>query len=120
MPADVRDGLSLSQGTKWDDLPENVVARIVPMSQEPDTPANYRKMLRLRTKEARLARGWSQAEIANFLGIDVEAYKKYETRTPLPHHLVEQFCTLTGIEIGFYMTGRMPQKVAVKKRAAAI
>jgi transcriptional regulator with XRE-family HTH domain len=57
--------------------------------------ANFRK----RTKELRLSRGFTQKEVADFLGITIEAYSKYENRSVLPHYLMLRFCRLIGCEL---------------------
>jgi transcriptional regulator with XRE-family HTH domain len=41
--------------------------------------------------------GWTQKQMAKALSISRENYKKYETRTPLPHRYIEQFCIITGV-----------------------
>jgi len=41
----------------------------------------------------------TQADIALVLGISRAAYQKYETRTLLPHYLVEEFAAITGVDI---------------------
>jgi len=41
----------------------------------------------------------SQAEIARRLEISRATYARYETRTPLPHHLVPEFAAVTGADI---------------------
>lgn len=102
----VRDDLSPSQGTTWDRFPSNVVARIVPMAETSLTPKELRAQLRRRTVELREAHGWTQAEMAGFLSIGYEAYKKYENRSVLAHHLVPLFCRLVGVSIDFFYTGR--------------
>ena len=58
-----------------------------------------------RVKEARETMGWTQAFMADSLGIPFERYKKYEQRSLLPHYLVATFCELTGSEIHYLMTG---------------
>jgi hypothetical protein len=58
-----------------------------------------------RVKEAREAMGWTQAVMADSLGIPLERYKKYEHRSLLPHYLVAKFCELTGCDIYYLMTG---------------
>jgi len=40
--------------------------------------------------------GWTQADIARALGIAERTYRRYETVTGLPHHLVAEFCAITG------------------------
>jgi len=58
-----------------------------------------------RVKEARETMGWTQAFMADSLGIPFERYKKYEQRSLLPHYLVAKFCELTGCDIYYLMTG---------------
>jgi len=36
--------------------------------------------------------------MAEALGIESDRYKKYETRTPMPHWLIARFCLLTDSE----------------------
>lgn len=53
-----------------------------------------------RVRAAREATGMTQAEMALVLGIKRSAYEKYETRTPLPHHLIKRFAAVTGADVG--------------------
>jgi DNA-binding XRE family transcriptional regulator len=41
----------------------------------------------------------TQVEMARELGIGSEAYRSYETRSLMPHHLVEPFARIIGIDI---------------------
>jgi hypothetical protein len=59
-----------------------------------------------RTKVARKARFAAAREMAKALGIDKERYAKYETRSPLPHQYVEQFCLIAGVSIEWLFTGQ--------------
>lgn len=52
-----------------------------------------------RVRSLRVARGMTQAEMAQALGIPLPRYEKYETRSPLPHHLVEPFAAITGVQV---------------------
>jgi transcriptional regulator with XRE-family HTH domain len=52
-----------------------------------------------RVRAHRLARGFSRAEMARALGVTIAAYEKYETRSPLPHHLIEPFAVITGADL---------------------
>jgi transcriptional regulator with XRE-family HTH domain len=56
-----------------------------------------------RTRAARKARGTTQADIARALGISRAAYWTYENRTPLPHHLVEEFVAITGVDLDEFL-----------------
>lgn len=59
-----------------------------------------------RTRRLRGEKGWTQAQMALALGIPEERYRKYETRTPLPHDLLERFALITGKSIHYIVTGR--------------
>ncbi len=52
-----------------------------------------------RTKRYREHLGFTQAQMAAALRIPLERYRKYETRSPLPHYLVPSFCLLCRIEL---------------------
>jgi transcriptional regulator with XRE-family HTH domain len=70
------------------------------------TPKAYLKALLRRTKSLREGRGYTQAQMAGFLNIKVDLYKKYETRSALPHRFIETFCVLVGIDEAFFLTGK--------------
>ncbi|MCC2652154.1 MAG: hypothetical protein K0Q60_2317 [Microvirga sp.] len=65
------------------------------MSTKPVVPFNVEFCMR--TKAIREEMGWGQASMAKALGISLDAYKKYEIRSPLPHRYVEKFCLITGV-----------------------
>jgi transcriptional regulator with XRE-family HTH domain len=65
----------------------------------------YRKALVARVKAARKAHGWSQEFVATSLSIPLPTYKKYESRTPIPHYWIERFCILTGTDLYYLITG---------------
>jgi DNA-binding XRE family transcriptional regulator len=71
-------------------------------AQRPTDPSALKRAFleafRARTRAARKARGMSQADIARALGISRAAYWTYETRTPLAHHLIEEFVAITGVD----------------------
>jgi hypothetical protein len=70
------------------------------------THARFQAEFRKRIRAARLAAGYKKPEdIAALLGIEKEAYKKYETRSMMPHHLMPLFATLVGRNINYLMTG---------------
>lgn len=70
------------------------------------TPTEFEEMFIARTKALRMHTGMTAQEMATALGIPFERYKKYETRTPLPHALVERFALVVRVPIDFVMTGR--------------
>jgi transcriptional regulator with XRE-family HTH domain len=59
----------------------------------------FRALFCARIRALRRARHMTQAEMAQALGVGAEAYRAYETRSPLPHHLIEPFARITGIDI---------------------
>jgi len=46
-------------------------------------------------------------EMAQIAGVKIklDTYKKWETRTPLPHHLIIAFCEVTGADPYLLLTG---------------
>ena len=71
----------------------------------PYTPTTYRRPFLQRVRSARTVAGLSPAEIAERLKIPKDTYLRYETRTLLPHHLVEAFCVVTGCNLVWLLTG---------------
>lgn len=63
------------------------------------TEQTFIRNFRQRTKELRINRGYTQKDVAEFLGIPLEAYKKYENRSILPQFLMPRFCKLVGCEL---------------------
>lgn len=64
-----------------------------------------------RTKAARELRFEAGREMAQALGWGDDAqatYSKYETRSPLPHYLIAQFCKILGVRVDWLMTGEGP------------
>ena len=59
-----------------------------------------------RLKDARVAAGETQKSFAAQLGISMEAYRKNENRSPLPHHLIPLACSLLGMDPWYFLTGQ--------------
>lgn len=67
-----------------------------------------------------------QLEDLTGIRIKLATYKKWETRTPLPHHLIIPFCQITGSEPYMLLTGvpfrlgqpRIPRNSGDNKHAA--
>jgi transcriptional regulator with XRE-family HTH domain len=70
------------------------------------TEAEFKRVFCRRVRAAREACGITQAEIARRLEVSRAAYQRYESRMPLPHHLVEEFAAITGIPIKEIFGGR--------------
>lgn len=69
------------------------------------TPAQYKSAFLRRVKIMREATRLSQAKMAEKLEITEKAYAKYEARSLMPHHLIPRFCSLTGFDVWFMLTG---------------
>lgn len=70
------------------------------------TPEEFEAMFIERTKGLREHRGMTSAEMATALGIPVDRYRKYESRTPMPHDLLERFALIVGVPLDFLVSGR--------------
>lgn len=62
----------------------------------PDASKELDRAFVQRTKELREKRGYTQAQVALALGIELERYKKYEQRSPMPHAFVPRFLLCVG------------------------
>jgi len=71
-----------------------------------------------RTRELRERAQLTQREIASLLGCNEEAYRKYETRSPLPVVLVGKFAVAVKADLHFVVTGyhRKAEKAEVVTR----
>ena len=64
---------------------------------------------RLCARIARLReeRGWNQAQMAAAIGVPFERYKKYETRSPMPHYLLPRFAQQVDRNVEYLLTGKV-------------
>lgn len=90
--------------------PTTTIARVIA-----PTVRKYREELCARVREARDSIGWTQLQMADALQIELDTYRKYEKRTPLPHHLIERFALFVGRDVAYIVTGHN----ATRQRAAA-
>ena len=60
---------------------------------------NFKTQFCDRTKTLRERRGLTQAQVAHALGIEIDRYKKYEQRSPMPHEFVTRFCIVVGAQL---------------------
>jgi hypothetical protein len=84
-----------------------------PSMPGPMTPEEFDALYIARVKALRQQKGLTSGQMATLLGIPAERYRKYESRTPMPHALIEQFSLITGVSVEFLVTGR---RVAGKGR----
>lgn len=75
-----------------------------PMGKD-DAPTDFKRAFIARVRAAREARPYTQAEVADLLGMSQDRYKQYEGRSYLPHHLVTRFCTACGVDFKWLYTG---------------
>lgn len=79
--------------------------------RRPSSPSKYRDALLARTifarEEAGLSREEMVAQLSELSGTTIkpDTYKKWETRTPIPHHLIIPFCEITGSDPWMLLTG---------------
>lgn len=59
-----------------------------------------------RTRQARIASGLSQAEVARLMGMEQSAYGKYEFRSPIQPEHVDLFCLAVRIDPNWLFTGK--------------
>lgn len=77
----------------------------VGMAKEPIPASDYLELMRGRIRDARIARGLSQADVAKILRISRHNYEKYETRSKLPYVLVEPLALALGLSVSALITG---------------
>lgn len=75
------------------------------------TEREFNNALFARMRALREGLGWSQTDMAKALGIPPANYQKYETRTPLPHFLLERFALIVRRDLAYVLTGRAARQV---------
>jgi transcriptional regulator with XRE-family HTH domain len=70
----------------------------------------FNRALFERVRELRQARGWTAEEMATALGITADRYRKYESRTPIPHFLIERFALIVGRDLDYVLTGKAARR----------
>jgi len=73
-----------------------------------------------RVRALREARGFSQEQMADALGIPADRYRKYEGRSPLPAYLIPRFALIVGRDIEFVVTGRPARRTAAPLPVAPV
>lgn len=76
--------------------------------RKPLTPTAYEEAFRRRVRNARALRTDEPKEMARLLGVREDTYYRYETRTMLPHYMIERFCQLTGVTVDWLIKGPQP------------
>jgi DNA-binding XRE family transcriptional regulator len=76
--------------------------------RKPMAPTAYEEAFRRRVRAARALYTEEPKEMARALGVREDTYYRYETRTMLPHHLIERFCQITGVTVDYLIKGPQP------------
>jgi hypothetical protein len=103
----IRDFKSLSQGTSYTNVHSLPADKIAYMDKSA-TEIHYG--ICIRTKRLRQARGIPATQMAEWLGVSIDAYKKYEFRTPMPHEHMDHFLSITRSDANFLISniGSLP------------
>lgn len=72
---------------------------------ENETEAAFNAAIHSRIRTLRESKGWTQKQVAKWLGIGVERYKKYETRSMMSPYMQRKFCDLVGVSLDFLISG---------------
>lgn len=59
-----------------------------------------------RTKEARVAAGYTQTELATKLSISRNTLAEYEWRSMMPRYLLKEFCLACRVTMDWLLTGQ--------------
>lgn len=68
--------------------------------------AQFNDQLCARTQRLRLERDWTQQQTAAAIGVPVERYKKYESRSPMPPYLIPRFAQVMDRTVSYILTGK--------------
>jgi len=89
------------------------------MKDDADTETVFNAQICARIKQLREARGWTQKEVAGWLKIGIERYKKYENRSVPSAYYMQELCHLHGVSFEFLIAGISSPKRSGGKRAAS-
>lgn len=104
------DKLSTSASTK---CPTTRDGRSVTISGSM-TPTEFRKAFVGRVRQIRESLGKEPEEMAELMGVSLDRWRKYESRTPLPHYLVPRFCRTFGVDVWYLFTGEHASKAPAR------
>lgn len=101
------DYLSVQAGTEKQVTPLFRQLTMLDMkgTRKASTPRQWRDDFISRVKAARIVSGKKPVEIAAALGVNLDTYNRWESRALLPHHLVMEFCRITGADPVMLLTG---------------
>lgn len=104
MTPSFRDDLSPSQGTIRDPSGGDNLSYSAVVAKN-QTNKEYRDALLALTKDLREAKGprWTQVVMAKQIGADHKDYKKWETRSLMPHRFITRFCREVGVDVDDFL-----------------
>lgn len=84
------------------------------------SPREFYAAFRARLRALRKERGWTQAELADLLDVDLASYQKYEIRSAFPLHLLPKLSLLVGRDTLYLLTGVAEKRRETKGRKRAV
>lgn len=108
----------VQQQSSGDVLPPAFVDDLSQNKQMSDPASAFRDEFLARIKALREERGLTQADMATALGVLLDAYKKYEQRSLLPHNLIERFALIVGRDVNYVMTGKEDKRGGRQRRVS--
>lgn len=112
MPPSIRQSVLNCKGNLGADCDALTRQNVLMPSRLP--ASEFKRLFCARTALARERAGYTQATMAEALGMAQGTYHKYEKRSPLPHHLVPQFCLLCEIGPQWLYSAAVDARVLAK------
>lgn len=66
----------------------------------------FNEQFQARIRGMREAREWTAAQMATALGIPADNYRKYETRSMMPHYLLPRLAQIHDCDLEYLLTGK--------------
>jgi hypothetical protein len=74
-----------------------------------------RRVKGLREARMRADKSWTAEKMASILGVPAANYRKYESRTPMPHYLIPKFAAIMGVTVAYVLTGKNERAAVATK-----
>lgn len=87
-------------------MPVDCLSVIVGGMDSQSTETQFIQALCARVRALRDSKGWTAEDMAMALGIPADRYRKYETRSPLPHFLIPKLALIVDRSVELILTGR--------------
>lgn len=99
------DNMSKNQWRIWAAILDKLSNILMRMMIKNDELA-FNAALCQRVKGIRESKEWTAEEMAVALGIPVHRYRKYESRSPIPHYLIPRIALIAGRSVEWVLTGK--------------